>query len=228
MLAPTLDAGEDESDRPLSLAAEDEFAMPSRLQNPPRLSLVKGEQQALQAGSDGTGDPGIELVSDSDIEITPSRSAIAPVSAESPAGSGESDGFVFEKAPDRGVFGALGNDPTVLDVKRLDDASMGIPALREALLNTFMNDLNPRLDRMDMAILNHASLKLEHEAHGLRGMAATIGAIGCAAVFMEIERLAHEDRSDGLNELMDAARREARKIEDHLLTIGFRGGRQVA
>ncbi len=223
MLAPTLDAGDDDTDRPLSLAAEDEFTMHSRPQNPPRLSLVKGEQQALEAGSNGTGDPGIELVSDSDIEITPSRAAIAPVSGTAPGGDG--DGFVLEKAPDRGVFGALGNDPSVLDVKRLDDASMGIPALREALLNTFMNDLQPRLDRMDLAILNHASLKLEHEAHGLRGMAATIGAIGCAAVFMEIERIAHEDRSDGLNELMDAARREARKIEDHLLTIGFRGKR---
>jgi len=78
---------------------------------------------------------------------------------------------------------------------------------------------------MDMAILNHASLKLEHEAHGLRGMAATIGAVGCVGVFLEIERFAHEERFDGLDELMDAARREARKVEDHLLTIGFRGRR---
>ena len=222
MLAPTLDGGDDQNEQPLALSSEEDFAVPARPLSPPRLSLVKAEQRAVEAGSDGTGDPGMDLMTDHGIEVTPTRSAMAPVPGGNERG-GEAEGFVLEKAPDRGVFGALANDPAVLDVRRLNDASMGIPALREALLNTFMSDLGPRLDRMDLAILNRASLKLEHEAHGLRGMAATIGAIGCTAVFIEIERLAHEERFDGLDELMDAAHREARKIEDHLLTIGFRG-----
>jgi len=107
-------------------------------------------------------------------------------------------------------------------MKRLDDACMGIPALREALIKKFLGDIKPRLDRMDLAILNRSSMALEHEAHGMRGMAATIGAVGCVAVFEEIERLAHEERFESFDELMDRARREARRIEDHILSLGFR------
>src|SRR5262245_6972438 len=39
-----------------------------------------------------------------------------------------------------------------LDAKRLEESSMGIPALRHALLQTFLSDVRPRLDRLASAI----------------------------------------------------------------------------
>jgi HPt (histidine-containing phosphotransfer) domain-containing protein len=131
-------------------------------------------------------------------------------------------GLMLEKAPDRGMFGSRVHDPSILDVRRLDDACMGIATLREALITTFLGDLRPRLDRMEMAILNHSSQALEHEAHGLRGMAATIGAVGCVGVFEKIEYMAHDERFDGVEDLIEQARRETRRVEDHILALGFR------
>jgi HPt (histidine-containing phosphotransfer) domain-containing protein len=130
------------------------------------------------------------------------------------------DDLVLEKAPERGLAGQ--SDPLILDVKRLDDTSMGIASLRQQLLSTFVTDLSPRINRMYEAFINHAGNRLEHEAHGLRGMAATIGAVACTAVFAEIERMAHEERWDNVEELIDQARAVAREFEEHVLTLKVR------
>jgi len=205
----------DEAEAPLTLAADDEFAVPGKPRHAPKLKLVSNETVAADAPSD---EDDLTL----DLERAPMRgSSSRPDDATGDAGSHAGD-FVLEKAPDKGSHAGLAHDPSILDVKRLDDACMGIPALREALLNTFLGDLKPRLDRMDLAILNRSSMTLEHEAHGARGMAATIGAVGCVTVLEEIERLAHEERFEGFDELMDRARRESRKVEDHIVALGFR------
>lgn len=112
-----------------------------------------------------------------------------------------------------------------LDMKRLEDASMGIPAFRDALLRTFLNDLRPRLDRLDQALINRSSDRLEMEAHGLKGMSATIGATKVAEIFAEIERLSRENLLEQAEEMIAKARLEAERLETHLKTLNLRHGR---
>jgi CheY-like chemotaxis protein len=112
-----------------------------------------------------------------------------------------------------------------LDMKRLDDASMGIPAFRDALLRTFLNDLRPRLDRLDQALLNRSTDRLEMEAHGLKGMSATIGATKVAEIFSEIERLSRENMLEQAEDMIAKARLEAERLETHLKTLNMRRGR---
>jgi CheY-like chemotaxis protein/HPt (histidine-containing phosphotransfer) domain-containing protein len=84
------------------------------------------------------------------------------------------------------------SEPLAMDFKRLAESSMGIPSLREALLRTFLSDVHPRLDRLGEAVEAGDAQGVEFEAHGLRGMAATIGADASVAVLAELERIASE------------------------------------
>jgi HPt (histidine-containing phosphotransfer) domain-containing protein len=96
---------------------------------------------------------------------------------------------------------------------------MGIPALREQLLRTFLSDVGPRLDRVAEAIRAGESRRLEFEAHGLKGMAATIGAETCVQVFAELERIGSGDRLDAAEAALGRARAEvdrARKAIEQL------------
>ena len=80
-----------------------------------------------------------------------------------------------------------------IDFDRLNDTSMGIPALREALLNTFLGDVDERVDRLAEEIQARDARRLEFEAHGLKGMSATIGARHCVVCFSELERCGREN-----------------------------------
>jgi HPt (histidine-containing phosphotransfer) domain-containing protein len=75
-----------------------------------------------------------------------------------------------------------------IDFDRLNDSSMGIPGLREALLNTFLGDVTERVERLEQALAAKDARRVEFEAHGLKGMAATIGARHCVGAFTELER----------------------------------------
>src|SRR5262249_15436522 len=87
-----------------------------------------------------------------------------------------------------------GNEPLIpIDTARLEDSCMGIPALRDALLQTFRADIGPRLTRLAEAIVQADPRLVEFESHGLKGMSATIGAVACEAAFEEIERLGRDE-----------------------------------
>jgi HPt (histidine-containing phosphotransfer) domain-containing protein len=85
-----------------------------------------------------------------------------------------------------------------LDMAQLESMCMGIPALRDTLLNTFLTEIRPRLERMIEAHAARDARRIEFEAHSLKGMAATIGATVCAEIFSELEDLAREERLAGL------------------------------
>ncbi len=94
-----------------------------------------------------------------------------------------------------------------LDMARLEEASMGVPALRDALLQTFLADVRVRIERLTEAISANDSRRVEFEAHGLRGMSATVGAQACERVFGELEALGREERPrDALLKLAAVAR----------------------
>ncbi len=83
-------------------------------------------------------------------------------------------------------------DGDPIDFDRLNDTSMGIPALREALINTFLGDVDERVERLADAVEARDARRVEFEAHGLKGMSATVGARHCVVCFAELERCGRE------------------------------------
>uniref|UniRef100_A0A832I4B9 Sensory/regulatory protein RpfC n=1 Tax=Eiseniibacteriota bacterium TaxID=2212470 RepID=A0A832I4B9_UNCEI len=107
----------------------------------------------------------------------------------------------------------------VIDSARLEESSMGIPALRDALLQTFLADVEPRIERLAGAVAESDARRIEFEAHGLKGMSATIGASACVETFTAMERLAGEERLEAMPALMDRARQEVQRTREHVARL---------
>ncbi len=103
-----------------------------------------------------------------------------------------------------------------IDLEQLNTASMGLPALRTSLLHTYLDDVYPRLERLSQAVGSADTRRVEFEAHGLRGMCATIGATGCMALFGEIESAARDDRLEDATRYLEPARREVDRTEEFI------------
>ncbi len=107
-------------------------------------------------------------------------------------------------------------EPVTFDATRLEEASMGIPALRGALLQTFLADVEPRLERLQEAVIAFDARRIEFEAHGLKGMSATIGAVACSHVFGELEHLAEDEQLGGAPALLDRAQKEVERTREYV------------
>src|SRR5207247_1657428 len=94
-----------------------------------------------------------------------------------------------EAAGDDGVVPLVPEGPAI-DLEQLEAACMGLPALRSSLLHTYLIDVPGRLERLRFAFGAGDLRRVEFEAHGLRGMCATIGAAGCTLLFGEMEERA--------------------------------------
>jgi PAS domain S-box-containing protein len=113
-----------------------------------------------------------------------------------------------------------GEEPPVpIDTNRLEESSMGIVALRDTLLTTFLADVPPRLDRLAECVLARDARRIEFEAHGLKGMCATVGAIACGRVFTVIEQLASEERVSEIAPLIPKARAEVERTEGYIARL---------
>ena len=93
---------------------------------------------------------------------------------------------------------------------------MGIPALREALLSTFLGDMGPRIARLEEAVAKGDARLTEFEAHGLEGMSATVGAVRCARLFAEIEQLGRDESLAGAPAKIQMAKLAVTETEQHL------------
>ena len=58
--------------------------------------------------------------------------------------------------------------------------------------------------------------RVEFEAHGLKGMSATVGAVRCAEVFEQLERAGREESFGDLTALMAKAAVEVERTEQHV------------
>lgn len=101
----------------------------------------------------------------------------------------------------------------VLDEARLEASSMGNPELRNILIRTFVNHIRPRLARLRQVSATGDMEAVEFEAHGLKGMCSTIGAMCCADVFGRIERLGREKRTEPIPPMLDYAEVEVGRVE---------------
>ena len=74
----------------------------------------------------------------------------------------------------------------------------------------------PRLDRLRVALDSGDVRRIEFEAHGLRGMCATIGATGCVMLFSELELWAREERVADCRRMFEPALNEVQRTEDYI------------
>ena len=107
-------------------------------------------------------------------------------------------------------------DGPALDVEQLNVSSMALPALRTSLLHAYLGDVYPRLERLQEALESGDPRRIEFEAHGLRGMCATIGATGCVMFFGEMELWAREERVADCRRLLEPALHEVQRTEDYI------------
>jgi len=113
----------------------------------------------------------------------------------------------------RGSADAGDESEPVLDEARLKASSMGNADLEGILLRTFVNHIRPRLQRLRDACQVSDASAIEFEAHGLKGMCGTIGAMACADVFSRIERLGREKRLEPVAPMLDYAEIEVSRVE---------------
>jgi PAS domain S-box-containing protein len=107
-------------------------------------------------------------------------------------------------------------DGPPVDMSQLDHASMGLPALRTSLLHTFLADVPARIERMHAAFDAADARRVEFEAHGLRGMCATIGATHCVQLFDRMETLARDDRAADARVLVEPAAAEVERVREFI------------
>jgi len=116
------------------------------------------------------------------------------------------------------LAGALGEPPPI-DTARLDEACMGMLPLRESLLQTFMADVRPGFEHLRGRIAAGDARRIEFEAHKLRGMSATIGAINLAMLLEEIETSAKAEDLGGLEPVFERAAREIGRVEKFIALL---------
>ena len=93
---------------------------------------------------------------------------------------------------------------------------MGVPALRNSLLQAFLSDVRPRLAKLRDAVRAGDSRLVEFEAHGLVGMCRTIGALACGEVFAQLERLGENESLGHAPALLQRAEQEIARTEEHI------------
>ncbi len=119
-------------------------------------------------------------------------------------------------------------DGPALDLEQLETACMGLQPLRASLLQTFLHDVPARIERLARAFEADDTRRVEFEAHGLKGMCATIGANGCVILFGEIEDRAREDRVGAARVLLQPARDEVERTEQFIRRLEDILNRQAA
>jgi PAS domain S-box-containing protein len=119
-------------------------------------------------------------------------------------------------------------DGPALDLEQLEIACMGLQPLRASLLQTFLHDVPTRLERLARAFDSEDTRRVEFEAHGLKGMCATIGANGCVILFGEIEDRAREDQVAAARSLLQPARDEVERTEQFIRRLEDILNRQAA
>ncbi|MBI5168660.1 MAG: response regulator [Candidatus Eisenbacteria bacterium] len=152
------------------------------------------------------------------VSASPAIEASVPPAPAAPASGESAAPLALVELPEHEVIAAdlpvpaLPEGPAI-DLEQLNVASMGLPALRTSLLQTYLGDVYPRLTRLQEALDSGDAARIEFEAHGLCGMCATIGATGCTLLFGEIEQRAREGRLGDGHELLSAGRAEVARTE---------------
>ncbi len=171
---------------------------------------ASGDAEPVAAGAPAPGEPPLRLVEAPAPAVQSVLDATDVQALQGRTGAALSDGL------GHGESEAI----PPIDSARLEESSMGIPSLRDALLQTFLADVHPKMDRLAEAVRLRDARRIEFEAHGLRGMSATVGAMLCSDVFESLERAGREEKLDDLASLLARAVAEVEHTEQYVRRLG--------
>lgn len=115
-----------------------------------------------------------------------------------------------------------GAELPTLDLDRLEEMCMGVAKLRDQLLETFLAEIGPRLDRLAEAVSLGDAHQVHVEAHGLKGMLGTIGARAGAELFSALETLSIAGDVSAAGPLLKRATIEADRTRSAIEALPFR------
>ena len=142
--------------------------------------------------------------------------AAAPAASAAPSPAAEPEVFELDSRhverlhPEAAPAGETGVAP--VNLQRLEEMCMGVPQLRDTLIQAFLSEVHPRLERLESALTAGDAKKVEFEAHGLKGMSGTVGALGAAAIFETIEQQGRDGQLAGVDALLERVRREVDRV----------------
>jgi len=109
-----------------------------------------------------------------------------------------------------------------LDLEHLEDMCMGVASLRDQLLDTFLSEIGPRLERLEESARLGDAQEVAREAHGLRGMLGTIGARAATELFAALETLGSSGDVSAAPRLLARAKVAAERARQAIEELPFR------
>jgi len=206
-------AGVDRWIQPGSRTPDEPGTIVAPLESPPAVTVI-GSEPDRRATASVPPPPATLVEADVQDHEPASPQSTEPVDDATPASEleAELDSGLQMVPPSVGIEHPP-SSAAVLDEARLDASSMGNPDLRNILIRTFVNHIRPRLTRLRQVAQSGDLQAVEFEAHGLKGMCATIGAMRCADVFGRIEKFGRERRPEPVSPLLDYAEIEVGQVE---------------
>jgi CheY-like chemotaxis protein/HPt (histidine-containing phosphotransfer) domain-containing protein len=104
-----------------------------------------------------------------------------------------------------------------IDWKRLHQLSENNPEFEFELLQMFVEDIQPRLELIKIAIATHDFGQIGQEAHQIKGASANIGATIMHLAAEKLEKLAYNQERRGTNNLISELEEFLKRIQEFLI-----------
>ncbi len=118
-----------------------------------------------------------------------------------------------ENTPQPSVFTM---DGTPLDLERLDRISRGKVAVQQRLLQLFIENTQPGLEKMRLALQGQDFATVEQQAHRIKGSSANVGVLLMPDVAAQLERQARDKTLEGATERVEALEKQLEQVKAFL------------
>jgi CheY-like chemotaxis protein len=112
----------------------------------------------------------------------------------------------------------LSLEETPLDLERLNNISRGKVAIQQRLVQAFVENAQPGLEQMRLALQMNDFLTVEQQAHRIKGASANVGVLLMPDVAAQLERQAREKILEGATERLDALEKQLEQVKNFLNT----------
>jgi CheY-like chemotaxis protein len=165
---------------------------------------------------------------DASVALVATAVAAKPAAIETPTAAAQPAPEPASPAP--APEPELDFEPTgvVLDPERLEASSMGSPEIRRMLVQAFFNHLEKPLGALRLALQAGDSSAVEFQAHSMKGMCASVGAVRCAELFDAVETRSAAGQSTALWPIVHRATFELARVEAILREDSNEEERQAA
>jgi CheY-like chemotaxis protein len=217
-------------EEPVAIEAPIATGEPTAIEEPAAIEAPSAieEPAAIEAPAAIEEPAAAETPTFTEAEASATPVAAEPAAIETPTAAAEP---ATEPAPPASApEPELDFEPTgvVLDPERLEASSMGSPEIRRMLVQAFFNHLEKPLGALRLALQAGDSSAVEFQAHSMKGMCASVGAVRCAELFDAVETRSAAGQSTALWPIVHRATFELARVEAILREDSNEEERQAA